>query len=125
MKKKPNFLRRAWYKYSKLGKRRKKKQKWRRPNGRDNKMREKKKGYASVVSVGYKNSKKQNSLIDNKKTIIIKNLEELKKTKNKTIIIGKIGKKKKIEIAKFAKEHNKKIHNLNILKFLEKNEPKK
>jgi len=35
------FLRRTWSRYSKLGRKRKKKQKWRKPTGRDNKMREK------------------------------------------------------------------------------------
>ena len=38
------FKRRIWNRYSKLGKKRKKKQVWRRPTGRDNPMREKKRG---------------------------------------------------------------------------------
>jgi ribosomal protein L32E len=40
---KRKFLRRIWSRYSKLGKKRKKKQVWRKPRGRDNKMREKRK----------------------------------------------------------------------------------
>ena len=51
------FLRRTWNRYSKLGKRRKKKQVWRRPTGRDNKMREKRRGYPAVVSLGYRKEK--------------------------------------------------------------------
>jgi len=53
------FLRRTWNRYTKLGRKRKKKQKWRRPTGRDNKMREKRRGYPKIVSVGYKNSGKE------------------------------------------------------------------
>jgi len=52
------FLRRVWKRHSKLGRGRKKKQVWRKPTGRDNKMRERKKGHPSVVSIGYRSEKK-------------------------------------------------------------------
>ena len=107
------FLRRTWSRYLKLGRKRKNKQKWRRPTGRDNKMREKRKGYPKIVSIGYKNP-------INKKPILIKNVSELKKVKNEKVIIGKVGKRKKIEIAKKAKEMKISIQNLNIEKFLKK-----
>lgn len=113
------FLRRTWSKYSKLGLRRKKKQVWRRPTGRDNKMREKRKGYPAVVSIGHKKAER-------KKQIVIYNIRELEKIgKTKEIIIGNVGKKKCLEIAKRAKEMKIKIRNLNVEKFLkepEKNE---
>ena len=119
------FLRRTWNRYSKLGKRRKKKQVWRRPTGRDNKMREKRRGYPVVVSVGYKRDKKLRGNIKNKKPVIVKNLKELEKIKeNGLVIIGKIGKKKKIEIVKRAKKMKIKIHNLNLEKFLNSLEKK-
>mgnify|MGYP001180347671 CR=1 FL=1 len=119
------FLRRDWSRYSKLGKNRKKKQKWKNPKGRDNKMREKRKGYPAVISVGYKKNKKDFGKIENKTPKIIMNLNDLEKTKkNEIAIIGKIGKKKKIDMAKKAKEMKIKIHNLNILKFLKKIEKK-
>ena len=51
--KKPKFLRRTSSRYSKLGKGRKKKQIWRRPTGRHNKMRNKRNGYPVIVSIGY------------------------------------------------------------------------
>ena len=115
------FLRRDNTRYSKLGKRRKKKQTWRKPTGRDNKMREKRKGYPAIVSVGYKKSEK----IKNK-SIIIKNLRDLEKIKgDETVIIGNIGKKKKIEVVKKAKEKNIKIQNTNVNMFLKKLERKK
>ena len=114
-----NFLRRISNRYSKLGKRRKKKQVWRRPTGRDNKMRERRRGYPARVSIGYKNT-------DKEKEIVIQNPKELEKVNKKLIIVvGKVGKKKKIEIAKKAKELKIQLLNLNINTFLEKNKPKK
>ena len=115
------FLKRTWDRYSKLGKRRKKKQVWRRPKGRDNKMREKRKGYPMVVSVGYKKKKSERKLIR-----VVRNIEDLEKTeKNEMIIIGNIGKKKKIEIAKKAIKMKIPIQNINIKKFLKKSEKQK
>jgi len=113
------FLRRISNRYSKLGKRRKKKQVWRRPTGRDNKMRERRRGYPVRVSVGYKKA-------DKEKAIIIQNPKELEKIDKKSVIVvGNVGKKKKIEIAEKAKDLKIKLSNLNINKFLEKNKPKK
>lgn len=115
------FIRRTWNRYSKLGKRKKKKQVWRSPKGRDNKMREKRKGYPMVVSAGYK---KKKSEIKNIR--VIRNLGDLEKTKkNEILIIGNIGKKKKIEMAKKAKKMNISVQNLNIEKFLKKSEKPK
>jgi len=110
----PKFLRRTHNRYSKLGKRRKKKQVWRRPTGRDNKMREKRRGYGSVVSIGYKKGEEE-------KRIIISNPNELENIgKKDLIIVGNVGKKKKIEIAKKAKAMKIKLYNLNAEKFLKK-----
>jgi len=111
------FLRRNWDKRSRLGKGRKKKQVWRKPKGRHNKMREKQKGYPAIVKIGYKQKEKE-------KPILISTLKELENTKRKDIIIGKVGNRKKIEIAKKAKEKGIRIHNANIRKFLEKNAKK-
>lgn len=105
------FLRRNWNRFLRIG--RKKKLAWRKPKGRDNKMREKRGGYPRIVSIGYKKS-------SNQKAILVRNIKELENAgKENIIIIGKIGKKKKIEIAKKAKEKNIKIWNLNAEKFLE------
>ena len=108
------FLRRTWNRYSKLGKKRKKKQVWRKPTGRDNKMREKRRGYPAVVSIGYKKAEKEH-----KKIIRVNNRKDFENIQKDAIVIfGKIGKKKKIELAKIAKEQKIKISNLNIEKFL-------
>ena len=100
------FLRRDWFRFGKFKK--KKNQKWRKPTGRDNKMREKRKGYPVVVSIGYKKSGR-------KKQFIVNNLSDLEKVeKRELVILGKIGKKKRIEILNRAKEKGIKISNLKI-----------
>jgi large subunit ribosomal protein L32e len=124
-KKKPKFLRRTSNRYSKLGKGRKKKQKWVRPTGRDNKMRERRRGYPARVTVGYASDKKTSGLLKGKNPVLIKNIKDLEKIKeNEIAIIGKIGKKKKMEIVKFAKEKKMKLHNVNVESFLKKAESK-
>ena len=116
------FLRRAWNEYSKLGKRRKKKQTWRRPTGRDNKMREKRKGYPAVVSIGYRKDNNVRGALEGKKPILVNNLKELMKlNKNEIALIGSIGKIKKLELAKYAKEKGIKVYNMNASKFLKIN----
>lgn len=109
------FLRRDCSRYSKFGKGRGKKAKWRAPKGRDNKMREKKKGYQAVVSIGY--GKK-----DRITPVVINNIRELENAqKDEFLVIGNIGKKKQIEIVKKAKELGLELKNINIESYLKKN----
>ena len=120
------FLRRASDRYSKLGLRRKDKQKWRKPKGRDNKMREKKKGYPAVVSIGYSKDKNSRELIDGKKPVYIVKPEELDNLKKDEIaVLGRVGKKRRIEIAEKAKEKNIEIQNINPKRYLKKTISKK
>lgn len=120
---KGKFLRRIWKRHSKLGKRRKKKQVWRKPKGRDNKMREKRKGYPAVVSIGYKKGRKK------KVPFVVRNINDLNKIKKSPekyfITLGKLGKKKKIEILKKAKDAGIPIQNINIKKFLKEVDKRK
>jgi len=121
----PKFLRHTSHKYSKLGLRRKKKQIWRRPTGRDNKMREQRRGKPALVAIGYSTDKKQRGKINNKTPITINHISQLQNVKKENIILlGKIGKKKKLEIAKKAKEMKLEIYKLNIDKFIKMNEKK-
>ena len=109
------FLRRITHRYSRIGLRRKSRQKWRRPTGRDNKMREKRRGYPIVVSIGHRKVNPNNK-------ILIRNVKDFSKIGNSTLVeIAKIGKKKKLEIAKMAKEKGIKILNLKIEKILGEN----
>ncbi|MCW8965926.1 MAG: 50S ribosomal protein L32e [Candidatus Pacearchaeota archaeon] len=122
MNKKPNFLRRTWSRYAKLGKGVKKNQKWRRPSGRDNKMREKRRGYPAVIEVGYKNDRAIRGMLNEKNPVTVMNINDLEKIgKNDIAVIGNIGKKKKLEIAKVAKEKKIEIYNMNAGKFLRQN----
>lgn len=113
------FTRRTSERYSKLGRKRKKKQVWRRPRGRDNKIRERRKGYPARVSIGYKKSKKGADKIKGKTPVIVNNIKNFEKIrKNYIAIIGHVGKKKKIDIVKRAKEKKIHVHNVNVDKFL-------
>ena len=101
----PTFLRSTPHKYSKLGRGRRKKKVWRKPTGRDNKLREKKKGKPAMVSIGYSTNKKDRDKIGKKTPILVVNVPQIEKMqKDQIAIIGKVGKKKKIEIVKKAKE---------------------
>lgn len=108
------FLRRNTTKHLKLGKKRTKQQKWRNPTGRHNKMRNKRKGYPAKVEIGYKKNREKET------PVVVNNVDELQKNKKSLIIIGKVGRKKRVEIAEKAKEMKISIQNLNIEKFLNK-----
>jgi len=110
------FLRRNWDKYRRIGKGRRKLQKWRKPLGKSNKMRLGMKSYPKVVAVGYKKSEKERK----KLPLVINNIRELDKIDAKEILIGKVGKKKKIELVNRAREKGIKILNLNVKKFFKK-----
>ena len=115
------FLRRNTSRHSRLGRGRKKKQTWRKPKGRDNKMREKKRGYPKTVSIGYKKS-------ISKKIVEVRNINDLDKVKEgDKIKMGSIGAKKKYEIIKKAQEKRMtgRIININTRKFITKMESKK
>jgi len=117
------FLRGDWRFYSKLGKGRKKKQRYRRATGRHSKIRKRRKGYPVLVSIGFKKIGKIKKL---QKIKIISNIKELGSLKkNEKIILAHIGKKKKIELVKSAKESGIKILNFNAEKFLKKIEKEK
>jgi large subunit ribosomal protein L32e len=119
--KKPRFYRKDYWKISRLGKKRKKLLTWRRPRGRHSKIREKWKGYFRQPSVGWGSPNEVKGTVNGLFPKLINNLNELKLIKNNEIaIVGKIGNKKKIEIAKYAIEKNLKLLNLNTKKFLEK-----
>jgi large subunit ribosomal protein L32e len=113
------FLRRATGMHLRIGKKRKKKQIWRRPKGRDNKMRESRKGRFPLVSIGYKRKRERTNIFT---VYNIKDLEDIKK--DSMVILGKVGKKKKLEILKKAMEKKINFQNVNIKKFFKENESK-
>src|SRR3989344_6464140 len=124
-KKAPKFLRRNTTKYLRLGKRRKKLQKWTSPRGRDNKMRIMRKGYPAIVRVGYKNEITSRGLIEGKIPVVVRNVSELLQISDNNIaVIGRVGAKKRKEIAKAIKEKNIPVANLNVNKILAEKENK-
>lgn len=110
------FLRRIYNRYHKLGKKKGKKRVWRKPKGRDNKLRDKRRGYGPTVSIGYRQKKSERG-----EFLVVRNLPELLKiSRGQEIVLGKIGKKKKIELVKIAGEKGIIIMNVNSKKFLKK-----
>jgi large subunit ribosomal protein L32e len=115
------FLRRDANRFAKFGKGRGKKAKWRAPKGRDNKMREKRKGYPAVVSIGYKSDKEFAGKIKGKEPVKIMNSLDFKKIKKDQIgFVGKVGQKRKIEIVNEARKMKIELKNINIKLFLKK-----
>ena len=121
----PKFVRRSWDRFLRLGKKSKKKRVWRRPKGRHSKTREKMKGYPASVEIGYGTKKETRGKIREKTPVVVYNLKELGRIKKDEIaIIGKMGKKKKIEIVKIAKEKNIPLLNVNTKKLIRNHEHK-
>lgn len=115
------FLRRDAARYSKFGNGKGKKAKWRKPTGRDNKMREGIKGHPVSVSIGYRSEKKTRGLLNDKTPVTILNMMDLTKiNKNEIGFVGKVGQKKRIEIVKKAKELKLTLKNINVDSFLKK-----
>ena len=108
------FLRTDIRRHLKLGKRRKKYRKWRRPRGRHNKIREKRVGYPVMPTVGYKTAKKDSGKIQGLAPMLVNNLRDLSKLDkgNLVILSSKLGARKKLEVIKKAEEMNLKILNL-------------
>ena len=120
-RKKTKFLRLGYTQYSKLGLRRKKKQKYRRAKGGENKLRLKMKGHLRNVSIGFRNEKKTRGLVKGLKSVLVHNIDELNQIKkNEIAIVAHVGNKNKKEICEFAIKNNIKLANINPKKFLEK-----
>lgn len=97
------FLRTGTRRYKRLG--RKKIQRWRKPRGRHNKMREKRKGRPRKVEIGYRTSRKERGKINGKMPVFVKNLRDAEKVeRDSLIIIAKVGKKKRGGLLEKIKE---------------------
>ena len=124
--KKPKFLRVDSKKYSKLGLRRKKKQTYRKPKGRDNKIRLNRAGRLRKVKIGFRTSRLGRGKVQNMNPVRIFKVDDFKNIRKDDIgILAGVGQKRKIELAEHAVKHNIKLLNLNAKKFLEQVEIKK
>ncbi len=111
------FIRQEYLRHSKIGKNRKKLQKWRRPKGRDSKMRLQRKSYPASPSVGYKKPRTERGKINGAVPVLVHNLKEMKNiNKNSALIIASVGSKRKIELTKYASENKIKILNVKEMK---------
>lgn len=103
-KKKPAFVKSESWRYVKL------KEKWRRPRGLDNKMRQKVKGWPPSVSTGYRGPKAARGLHPSGyKEVLVHNPEEIANIDPKTEaarIAHRVGKKKRVQIIAEAKKRN-------------------
>ncbi|RME55503.1 50S ribosomal protein L32e [Candidatus Woesearchaeota archaeon] len=100
-KKKPSFLRQEAHVRAKL------KNNWRQPKGLHSKMRRKLKSYRKMPSTGYSSPKGVRGLhptgLREVKVLNVSELDSLDKTKD-GVLIGRVGKRKRVEILKKAIE---------------------
>jgi len=110
-KKRIEFLRHLWWKFPKF----QNDLKWKKPKGKDNKMRLKLKGYPPVVQIGYGTPNIIKNLHPSGyKPIVISNIkdfENLDPSKHIVYIASSVGLKKRMELIKFAEEHGFKVAN--------------
>jgi large subunit ribosomal protein L32e len=107
------FLRADTFRLSRLGKKRPKLLKWRRPRGKHNKLRLKRVGHPVQPEIGFRSSRKERYLVSGLRPILVRNLKDLASLKkDNSIILARVGAKKKLEIIKVAKEKGFKILNL-------------
>ena len=107
------FLRQDYHRFSRLGKGRKKLQKWRRSKGGHSKMRMKRRSYPAGQSPGYKTHRSEFSRIKGLLPVLVHNVHELSRvTKDRIAVIAKVGAKKKLEIIKKAEESKIPVFNI-------------
>jgi len=109
---KPKFLRTDWHKKIRLGKGVKKNQKWHGAKGRQNKFRLGRKGRAQRPKVGWGATNDTKGFVDGVETIRVENVKMLESVqKGFGVIVGSVGKKKRLEIIAKAEELKLKILN--------------
>src|ERR671934_1687568 len=105
----PSFIRQESWRYKRLAKN------WRKPKGKDNKMRKQKSGVPAIVKVGYRGPRAARGLHPSGYTDnIVHNVAELIKLdpkKDAARIAHTVGKRKRIEIIAKATEAGVKVLN--------------
>jgi large subunit ribosomal protein L32e len=115
---KPDFKRQESWRYKRV------KKSWRRPRGKDSKMRKKVKGWPSSPQVGYRSPKETRGLHPSGyEEVLVRNVDDVRKVNPKTQsirIASKVGARKRVEIAAIADELS--IHVLNPRRVVESEE---
>ena len=111
---KRKFVRVETHRYSRLGKGRKKLQRWRRPRGKHNKTRLKRFSYPVQPEIGFGSPRKNSGLVQGLVPIVINSMIDVERlTKNNIAIVSRtLGARKKIDILKKISELNIKIANV-------------
>jgi large subunit ribosomal protein L32e len=116
MKKKslPKFRRQEWFRFKRLG------EKWRKPRGRDSKMRLGRSGKPPVVSIGYRSPKATRGVHPSGLTEVLVNnprdLEGIDGRRQAVRIASGVGKRKREQIIAKARELKLKILNVGVEK---------
>ena len=106
--KKPDFVRQESWRYKRV------KSSWRRPRGRDSRMRKKDAGWPKSVSIGYRSPVKVRGIHPSGfEEILIHNTKDLEKVNSKNVVrIGHtVGLKKRLMIIEKANELNLRVLN--------------
>lgn len=107
-----SFLRTGTRRYKRLGRTKRKLQRWRKPRGRHSKIRETKKSRPLKVDIGYGTQKSERGKVAGKIPVFIANLAQAEKiAKGTLVIIARIGKKKRMEIEKKVREKGGEVLN--------------
>jgi len=104
-RKKPKFLRTDWHKKIRLGRGVKKNQKWHGAKGRQNKFRLNRKGRGQRPKVGWGAKNDTKNFVSGVEAVRVENLKELSNIKKGAgVIVGSVGKKKRMTLLEKAKE---------------------
>lgn len=100
------FLRSDTVRHVRLGKNKRRLQKWRRPRGRHSKIRRKRFGYPVQPSIGYKQSARISGLVKGKIPSYVIHIKDLRSLQKGDLIIvsRRLGAKKRLELFKQAQE---------------------
>ncbi|MAG23995.1 50S ribosomal protein L32e [Candidatus Pacearchaeota archaeon] len=103
------FVRQETNRHIKLGKKSKSKQSWRKPKGRDSKIRLNRKSYPAKVKIGYQTARKEQKEIK-----VIRNLKDLVplEKNQQALLSATLGAKKKLDVIKKAQSLGIKLLNL-------------
>lgn len=111
----PVFKRRLYDRFIKF----QKQDSWRKPKGRDNKMRLQKKGYPPIVKAGYRNAKVIRGLHPSGYTPVVvsneKDLEKLNPSRHLVYIAGTVGLRKRLRLERAALERGFRIANPKVV----------
>ncbi len=112
IRKKPAFLRQHWDRYLRLGKKVKKHRHWRHPTGGDSKMRLKERGKPARPTIGWGAEKSNKGKVNGFVTVRVENLMQLESVKkDHAVVIGRVGKKKRMQLIAEANKKGLKILN--------------